>query len=656
MTPFISSRVRKLDVGISGYTDTDSVLNVTGKVSVGTAIDLVPYDTINNGTLRLEGSAGTLFSISNNLTSGSIFSVNDATGVPSLDVNANGTILLAPFGQTEYIGIGKTNPTQKVDIDGSIKLSGNLLFENINVISYSAADVGVDTISFEGSEGQLFSVTNNLSTGSLFSVNNVAGLPYIDVDADGTIIAGINADVGNFGIGTETPTEKLEVVGSIKASDGLILSDTGPYNTVIQYVTPTNNRNISFPDATGTIALVAGTTGNIQYNNAGKLAGSSDFNVDLDWNESSTLFTGLKLNVTDTASLSDSKLLDLQVGGTSKCSIDTVGNITLEDGAWLASKNDDIRLSLNSFGSGNFTVSKGIANDPNVYFSVRWANPIGVGIKRDLPLSWGDLSSNPQGQLVLVPDGDDTLAQRRGTNAQTYRLYNTYTDPNNYQRTSISDDNIGLIINQEYDGTGALRTNLLDIQDNGTSKVTITGNGNVGIGTSVNTNNSKLVVDGTISETVSGIQYPVVSQFDIGTDPNQIPLNQFLGDMAFADFPFAQVANNSNGAEATVVVNAQTTDLYSHIASYSTDVTYQISNLESGHEIKMYLRNTNASARTITIQASTTNSGYANVNLAPGAGTMGAASVSTVTLAATSGTTMIYVANIGGDIVGGILA
>ena len=126
--------------------------------------------------------------------------------------------------------------------------------------------------------------------------------------------------------------------------------------------------------------------------------------------------------------------------------------------------------------------------------------------------------------------------------------------------------------------------------------------------------------------------------------------------MAFADFPFAQVANNSNGAEATVVVNAQTTDLYSHIASYSTDVTYQISNLESGHEIKMYLRNTNASARTITIQASTTNSGYANVNLAPGAGTMGAASVSTVTLAATSGTTMIYVANIGGDIVGGILA
>ena len=215
MTPFISSRVRKLDVGISGYTDTDSVLNVTGKVSVGTAIDLVPYDSINNGTLRLEGSAGTLFSISNNLTSGSIFSVNDATGVPSLDVNANGTILLAPFGQTEYIGIGKVNPTEKVDVEGSIKLSGNLLFSSFNVIEYSAAEVGVETLSFEGSAGQLFSVTNNLTTGSVFSVNTVSGLPHINVDANGTISSNVYG--GNFGIGLELPTEKLEVNGNVKS-------------------------------------------------------------------------------------------------------------------------------------------------------------------------------------------------------------------------------------------------------------------------------------------------------------------------------------------------------------------------------------------------------------------------------------------------------
>lgn len=39
----------------------------------------------------------------------------------------------------------------------------------------------------------------------------------------------------------------------------------------------------------------------------------------------------------------------------------------------------------------------------------------------------------------------------------------------------------------------------------------------------------------TIRETVSSVPYPVVSQPDIGTDPNQVPLNQYLGALAFQD-------------------------------------------------------------------------------------------------------------------------
>jgi hypothetical protein len=56
---------------------------------------------------------------------------------------------------------------------------------------------------------------------------------------------------------------------------------------------------------------------------------------------------------------------------------------------------------------------------------------------------------------------------------------------------------------------------------------------NLLIGTTTNTNTSNIVANGTISETVSGTQYLVASQFDVGTNPNQIPLNQYLGDMAF---------------------------------------------------------------------------------------------------------------------------
>jgi hypothetical protein len=513
MTPFISSRVRKLDVGISGYTDTDSVLNVTGKVSVGTAIDLVPYDSINNGTLRLEGSAGTLFSISNNLTSGSIFSVNDATGVPSLDVNANGTILLAPFGQTEYIGIGKVNPTEKVDVEGSIKLSGDIF-----------------------------------------------------------------------------------------------ITDNNEYSHNIQFVTPTKDREIVIPDATGTIGLVAGSTGNVQYNNAGKLAGSGDFNVNLDWNNVSTVFTGLKVNVTNTASAAGSNLLDLQVNGTSKVTILSSGNVG------IATTNPQYKLDI----VGTLRVSE--------------TTRIGDVI-----------------DIVPYNNLDNGTLSFEGSAGQLFSITNNLTSGSIFAVNDVS----GIpSLDVDADGTISIAEFSGNVFFAGLSTDTVF----VGTNNNTNTNNSRLVVNGGISETVNGIQYSVVSQVDIGTDPNQIPLNQFLGSMAFADFPFLQTTTSTDGTTASITVNAESTDLYSQIADYTTDVVYDILNLTSGREIKLYLRNTNASARTITIRASATNTGFTNVNLAPGAGTMGAASTSTISLAATSGTTLIYVANIGGNIVGGILA
>ena len=66
-------------------------------------------------------------------------------------------------------------------------------------------------------------------------------------------------------------------------------------------------------------------------------------------------------------------------------------------------------------------------------------------------------------------------------------------------------------------------------------RVRITAPGEVLVGTLTNTNSSKLVVNGTISQTVGGTQYLVVDQSDIGTAPNEIPLNQYLGKLAYED-------------------------------------------------------------------------------------------------------------------------
>ena len=61
-----------------------------------------------NGTLSWEGSAGQLFSITNNLTSGSIFSVNDVSGIPSIDVNADGTVRICQYYGDLKVGSGQS--------------------------------------------------------------------------------------------------------------------------------------------------------------------------------------------------------------------------------------------------------------------------------------------------------------------------------------------------------------------------------------------------------------------------------------------------------------------------------------------------------------------------------------------------------------------
>jgi hypothetical protein len=100
---------------------------------------------LNNGTLSWEGSAGQLFSITNNLTSGSIFSVNDVSGIPSIDVDADGTIQFAPFSGN--IAIGLTNPTEKVDIDGNLRLRGGLYdsFNNVGAATSVLISTGTGT-------------------------------------------------------------------------------------------------------------------------------------------------------------------------------------------------------------------------------------------------------------------------------------------------------------------------------------------------------------------------------------------------------------------------------------------------------------------------------------------------------------------------------
>jgi hypothetical protein len=155
------------------------------------------------------------------------------------------------------------------------------------------------------------------------------------------------------------------------------------------------------------------------------------------------------------------------------------------------------------------------------------------------------------------------------------------------------------------------------------------------------------------SGTVSGVFFPVVTQTDIGTEPNQVPLAGMLGDMAFVNYPFWRGGSNTTTTSGTVIIDGSLVERFNYTASMATGVTVQFSNLTNGREVKLYVRNTNATARLVNFEASTTASGFTSVNLAPG-NPPGGASVSGITLSGSTGTAMVWVGNINGTIVGGL--
>ena len=64
---------------------------------------------------------------------------------------------------------------------------------------------GGTVVDIQGSQGQLFSVTDNLS-GSIFAVSDISGVPILDVNS-----SGVSYFDGSLGVGTDNPNVKLWV-------------------------------------------------------------------------------------------------------------------------------------------------------------------------------------------------------------------------------------------------------------------------------------------------------------------------------------------------------------------------------------------------------------------------------------------------------------
>jgi hypothetical protein len=92
--------------------------------------------------------------------------------------------------------------------------------------SHGAVNTSGTALSFEGTQGQLFGITDNLSSGDIFSVSDITGLPLISADASGDVKLG---EYGRYvGVGTGIPLYGFDVSSSGQFQKGFVLSNYVP--------------------------------------------------------------------------------------------------------------------------------------------------------------------------------------------------------------------------------------------------------------------------------------------------------------------------------------------------------------------------------------------------------------------------------------------
>lgn len=174
---------------------------------------------------------------------------------------------------------------------------------------------------------------------------------------------------------------------------------------------------------------------------------ASALEVNQTWNTTGTP-TAIKLTVTDTASNASSLLMDLRVGATQRLRLDKNGSMVL-NGTYFALNDTGLWIEYSSsiaffrFGSASGTILFGLGTS-------------GVQYGSGQEVGWN--SGNPyQGNfdVKLARDAAQTLAQRNSTNAQTYRLYRSFTDASNYSRLSTGWSSTTALIATEGAGTGS---------------------------------------------------------------------------------------------------------------------------------------------------------------------------------------------------------
>jgi hypothetical protein len=220
------------------------------------------------------GIAGrvTIWSGNNTIGSDAEFTYDSTNNILNVSGNIN-AIGFTASGVAITSGTASTSTTTgALVVAGGVGISGRLTF---NLASFGTTGITTvptmamigqtgdpiymsvledNSISFEGSQGQLFSISPNLTTGYIWAVNDISGVPLLRSSVGGTI--GIAEFGGVVGIGQTNPTYKLDLKGSF----GLASSNDSLYNFIFSNSAASGSNSLQIRSANSILLYNSGNT------------------------------------------------------------------------------------------------------------------------------------------------------------------------------------------------------------------------------------------------------------------------------------------------------------------------------------------------------------------------------------------------------------
>lgn len=168
----------------------------------------------------------------------------------------------APNYMAGNLGIGTTTPSSY----GLLAVSASISASTIKNMIAMQQSAGVDSATMRIAG---YAYTGNARTAIDFVQNaatNFNSQMVFSTSAGADAVERMRIDsAGNVGIGTSSPTEKLDVAGNIALTGSVVFegATADAFETTLSVTDPTADRTITLPNATGTVALTTNVRDNM---------------------------------------------------------------------------------------------------------------------------------------------------------------------------------------------------------------------------------------------------------------------------------------------------------------------------------------------------------------------------------------------------------